>query len=120
MYNEKKFDQAVRDLPKLYATERTKTSNKMIAMHLFVGNADWWIAEGDAKEGVLFGFACLGDWQNAEWGYVGINELKEIKVPMDIRFDDGKIHRGFIEVDVDLHWNPCRFKDIKEIKENLF
>lgn len=107
MWNKTKFDQAAKNLPALYSTEKTKLEDKNIQMHLFMGSADWYIAEADLKEGLLWGFACLGDWQNAEWGYMSIEEMQAIRV------------HG-VEVDYDLHWKACRFADIPKAKENLY
>lgn len=43
----------------------------------------------------MFGFAILNaDYQNAEWGYVSLAELKAINI------------QG-IEVDFDIYWTPC-------------
>ena len=107
MWNAKTFDKAVKALPKLYSTDGIKAENKTIAMHLFIGGSDWYVCEGDANEGLLFGFACLNqEWGFAEWGYASIEELKAIRV------------RG-VEVDFDLHWKPTRFADIPQIRENV-
>lgn len=116
MWNEQKFNKAVEKLPKLYSTENINTKEKIVRMHLFIGGSDWYIIEGDVKEGVLFGFACLnGDWQNAEWGYVSIEELKSLKIPYMMR---GK--RIFQEIDFDLYWSPIAFAKIDSIQKNVY
>lgn len=100
MYTQTKFDRAVANLPNLYNTEDISLDEKIVKIHLFIGNSDWYIVEGDAEEGVLFGYAILGgDYQNAEWGYVSIDELKEISV-------------GGFEIDFDLYWNEKPFKEV--------
>lgn len=123
MWNSKNFDQAVKRLPALYSTEDVPAEDKKIAMHLFIGGSDWYICEGDKKEGVLFGFACLnGDWGFAEWGYASIEELKALRETMKGR--DAKtgeeLKMGYAEVDYDLHWKPCRFADIPEVLANVY
>ena len=86
-------------LPKLYATEKVKLENKMIRMHFFIGSSDWYIAEFDGVD-TFFGYAILnGDLQMAEWGYVSLRELKEIKV-------------GYVEVDREIHWKPKKFSKV--------
>jgi hypothetical protein len=106
MWNSQKFDRALKSLPGLYSSESVRAEDKTIYMHLFYGGCDWWVSEGDASEGVLFGFACLGDWDNAEWGYVSIEELKSLRTRSG-------------EIDFDCHWTPCKFADIPAIKEHV-
>jgi hypothetical protein len=66
----------------------------MVKVHLFLGGCDWYLTEYDPEDDLAFGFACLnGDLQNAEWGYVSIEELRGLKF-------------GFMEIDFDLHWQP--------------
>lgn len=123
MWNSRKFDQAVKQLPKLYSTENIRAEDKPIAMHLFIGGSDWYICEGDASEGLLFGFAVLnGEWQFAEWGYASIEELKELKIAMKGKdIQTGKaLKMGFAEVDFDLHWKLTLFSQIPQVRKNLY
>jgi hypothetical protein len=83
-------------IPALYATEDIPAEKKIIHMHFFVGGCDWWIAGYNGKD-TFFGFACLGDPEMAEWGYISYSELKELKV------------RRMFEVDRDMHWKPIEF-----------
>jgi len=90
-------------IPALYSTEKTALKDKKIYMHFFMGGCDWWVVEYDPEERLLFGFACLnGDEQNAEWGYVSLDELISINV------------RG-IHVDRDRHWTVRPAKEVSEI-----
>jgi hypothetical protein len=70
---------------------------------LFHWCCDWYIAEYDGDD-LFWGYANLGDDQNAEWGYISFQELKEIKV------------RGVIEIDNDLYWKPKKFGEIRRLK----
>jgi hypothetical protein len=89
-------------MPRLYSTENVSTQNKVIYMHFFMGGNDWYMAEYDPSEKLFFGYTVLNaDWDNAEWGYISLEELKSIK-------------QGFVEVDRDLHWKKTKFKDIKK------
>lgn len=91
-------------LPALYATENTPLAEKKIYMHFFIGGCDWWVAEYDPQERLFFGFANLNDPQNAEWGYVSLDELKALKV------------QRFMEVDRDMHWTVRPAKEVAGIR----
>ncbi len=46
------------------------------SLHYFNGSSDWYIYEWNEKEKIFFGYAILnGDLMNAEFGYVGMDEL---------------------------------------------
>ncbi len=67
-------------IPKLYSTENTPMMAKDIHLHFFVGGCDWYVAEYDGKD-TFFGYAILNNnYEMAEWGYVSLSELKDIKV----------------------------------------
>ena len=84
-------------IPKLYETEPIPLRDKMIHLHFFIGGCDWYIAEYDGGD-LLWGFAILNnDLQNAEWVYIPLSELKEIKI------------NGWLEID-------CEREDIWRIK----
>jgi len=90
-------------IPRLYATENIPANNKLIYLHFFIGECDWYIAEYGGDD-IFFGFANLnGDLQNAEWGYSSFSELKEIKIG------------GWCEVDCELGelWEVKRFGEIE-------
>jgi len=92
------------ELPKLYQTEKIHTEDKIIHLHFFLGGCDWYIAEYDGQD-TMFGFAILnGDTQNAEWGYISLNELQEISI-------------NGIEVDRDLYWQPQKASKIDKIRQ---
>jgi len=78
-------------IPKLYATESIPAKDKLIYEHFFIARSDWYIAEFDGRD-IMFGYAILNeDFQNAEWGYVSYQELRDINV------------RGF-QVERDMDW----------------
>jgi hypothetical protein len=67
-------------LPGLYTTDHIPVQDKIILCHFFIGDCDWYVCEYDGID-TFFGFAILnGDTLNAEWGLIGYNELKIIKV----------------------------------------
>ena len=106
MWNEPSKDQLAA-LPGLYETEEVPLEEKQIALHFFLCGCDWWIVEFDGED-LFWGYAVLnGDLQNAEWGYISLSELRELKVPPGI------------EVDCDLHWQPRRADDIPQIAQGI-
>ncbi|WP_035275626.1 DUF2958 domain-containing protein [Desulfogranum japonicum] len=89
-------------IPWLYDTDHIPAQDKLIYLHFFIGNCDWYIAEFDGKD-TFFGYAVLnGDIDCAEWGYISFSELKEIKVG------------GWCEVDCELEkfWEVKKFCNI--------
>jgi hypothetical protein len=90
-------------IPRLYATEKVPMPEKLIYLHFFIHNCDWYIAEYDGKD-MFWGFAILGgDLVNAEWGY--------------IPFDNLKIS-GFagFEVDRDINWKVRPAREVDKIR----
>lgn len=106
MWNEPSKEELAK-LPKLYETEKAPLADKIIYMHFFAGPADWWMAEYSADERLFFGYACLGDPEMAEWGYVSFDELREL------RFGP----RDAMNADYDMHWKPKPVRDIPEIRK---
>jgi len=93
----------LRKIPRLYETESVEAKDKIIYAHFFIGGCDWYIAEFDGDD-LFFGYAILNnDYDNAEWGYVSLNELQSIKV-------------GWVEIDHDLHWEIKKASEIEKIR----
>lgn len=88
-------------IPALYATDGKPFDEKIIHARLFAlgSAATWLIAEYDPEDKIAFGYANLGDPTCAEWGYVSIEELEELKY--------GPIPR----IELDKHFTPKKFKD---------
>jgi hypothetical protein len=82
------------EVPRIYQTDDTDLAQKVLHLHYFGGPADWWLAEYDPESGLGFGYACLGDPDCAEWGYVDLKELEPVSV-------------GLVIVERDVHWTPC-------------
>ena len=80
-------------IPSLYYSENTSAKDVLIYEHFFLFGSDWYIAEYDPKEQIMFGFVILNsDYQNAEWGSIYYPELRDLNV------------KGF-QVDRDMHWS---------------
>ena len=89
----------LQSIPRLYQVENTAAPDKIIYMHFFIGACDWYVAEFDGED-TFFGYAILnGDYENAEWGYFSLTELRSISV------------HG-IEVDRNKHWKLKKFSEI--------
>ena len=68
-------------IPKLYETEEVPMKEKIVYLHFFIGNTDWYAIEYDENKRIFFGFVILGgDTRNAEWGYFPFDELREISI----------------------------------------
>ncbi len=80
-------------IPRFYETEDTETAEKVLHLHYFGGSCDWWLTEYDPESHLGFGYACLGDPEMAEWGYVDLKELEPVSV-------------GLVVIERDLHWAP--------------
>jgi hypothetical protein len=103
MWNEPTKEQLER-IPRLYATEDVPSREKLIYLHFFLGDCDWYIAEYDGED-LFFGYAILnGDTEMAEWGYVSYEELKSLKIPP-----------GF-EVDYDQFWRIRKAGEVEKIR----
>jgi hypothetical protein len=89
-------------IPALYATQGQPAAEKVLHAHYFVTGCDWWIAEYDPNTGPAFGYACLGDPNLAEWGYVDLTELEAVAV-----------HDGLVVVERDLHWVPVPAREAR-------
>ncbi|MES2215067.1 MAG: hypothetical protein V4485_03495 [Pseudomonadota bacterium] len=80
----------IENMPKSYETDNIKQADKIVYLHYFVGNSDWYIVEKDAEPEQIqaYGYAILnGDTQNAEMGYINISELRKItKWPFNLDF----------------------------------
>lgn len=93
----------LRRVPPLYATERTPLADKTVWIRYFAGAAcEWLVMEYDPAEEVAFGWADLGDPQNAELGYFSLVELRVLLV----RRPDGLP----VVVERDLHWEAVQFQ----------
>ena len=70
--------------------EKTKLHDKGF-IHYFIGNSDWYVCEVD-EDNVGFGFAILnGDTQNAEYGYIDLNEVTTLTL------------NGFVQTELDIY-----------------
>ena len=108
MWN-KPNENELKALPPLYSVdnENRKSSGDIpIVMHFWIGGFDWYISEIDHENlDTMFGYANLADDQNAEWGYISLSELEELK-------------SSFVEVDRDLYWEVRPAGEVENIKRS--
>jgi hypothetical protein len=101
----------IENMPSTYETENTPSDEKIVYLHYFSASSDWYIVKKDkgvdgemepVRQYQAFGYAVLnGDTQNAEWGYVSIDELKNMNVEMD------------------LYWDPKPFKEVMKSENQV-
>ena len=93
----------IESTPKTYETDG-QGDKAMAMLHYFKDSHDWYITERDSEDDQYqaFGLAVLGqDWQNAELGYINIEELKQIGVELD------------------LYWTPKSLGEIRNTESNI-
>ncbi|MBT6340285.1 MAG: DUF2958 domain-containing protein [Desulfobacula sp.] len=74
-------------VPRLNETQEISLKEKMIHLHFFLGDCDWFVSEFDGQD-KFFGFVCLnGDLEMAEWGYFGFADLKSIRIGQGFEVD---------------------------------
>jgi hypothetical protein len=80
--------------------EGIEGDDAIVHLKYFYGSATWWITEKDSSPDQLqaFGQANLfGGLDSAEWGYISIDEFLTDR-----------------NVQLDLHWTPRSFKEIRK------
>ena len=116
MWNEPSTKE-LKQIPRLYDSEDVSAKDKMIYMHFFLANSDWFVAEFDGDD-TFFGFVCLNRWTDcAEWGYISFKELKELKVKAPISINGKKAGFMPLEVDRELNWKPKKACEVTLIRE---
>lgn len=102
MWNEPTKEE-LQKIPEFHATADIPFKDKLIYMHFFLRNFDWFICEYDGQD-LMFGYAILnGDTENAEWGYVSFNELCEVRI-------------NLMEVEYDLYWRVVPAREVPLIR----
>lgn len=96
----KKLSEIITTMPNTYESDGNGENQQIFHLHYFYANCDWYIiekdcgnSEDDKKSGLeiggqyqAFGYANLGDDQNAEFGYISIKELIEYGAELDFHF----------------------------------
>ena len=96
-----------KSLPKLYSREKVK--DPMVNVKFFCpwGSATWWVIEGewekhtDGDDYMMFGLCMLFGPDEAELGYISLNELLSIKGPFGLG------------IERDMYWTPTTLSNVK-------
>jgi len=73
----KEFEKAFEDAKK---RQNISLDDSIVKAHFFYGQTDWYILDYEPSENMFFGYVILnGDVQNAEAGYISIDELHTVK-----------------------------------------
>ena len=88
---------AVENAPKINATDGLE-EHRIVLRYFHPSGTQSFITE-IGKNGDAFGFQCLNDdWENAEWGYINIDELKNIRgMEVDFHVPAGMTVEKFIQ-----------------------
>jgi hypothetical protein len=91
--------------PPLYSQDG-KGYDAVVHAHYFIGSCDWLVTEYNPHDDLAFGWACLGDRDNAELGYVSLAEMMSIRIPLVIEDDRRglRLYMGDQTVERDEHW----------------
>ena len=91
----------IKTMPQTYDTDG-QGENAIVHLHYFRGSFDAWVTEkdrgdasGDTSQYQAYGFASFGGKREAEAGYIGIAEIINA------------------DVELDLYWEPKPFKDVQ-------
>ena len=100
--------------PALYATEGVALADKTCVAHYFLGSYDCWVVEWDGADR-LFGLVCIGDSQNAEWGYASLAEIEAVRIPIKV---DGAV-LGSLPIESETHWTPKPMREALAQRSDL-
>ena len=83
----------IKQLPTLEETAELTTEEQFAYVKFFnpLGNHQWFLTAYEPEQNLAFGYVNLNDPQMAEFGYISIQEIEEIKLPfgMGIERDRG-------------------------------
>ncbi|WP_022669480.1 hypothetical protein [Desulfospira joergensenii] len=100
------------DLPDLFTNEETPFKNRLIQLHLFSFQADWFICEYNPAWQNFYGMMVFrNDFKNARWGYFTLPELEELSKVTEIHWNKNFIPRAV----KDLKPLVVKFKGIQRI-----
>lgn len=94
------LERQILNAPKTYETEDIRNPEKILQLHYFYGDTDWYIVEKDKLDEQLqaYGYVIFnGDTYNAELGYINIEELKNSN-----------------KVELDIYWTPIKLRELNK------
>ncbi len=93
---------------------QAQSDDPIIVAKLFnpCGSATWYLAEYDPQIKQAFGYVqglVPGEW-NDEWGYISLEELEEIRIPITIHMGNIIFEKpNAITIERDLYFDPQPF-----------
>lgn len=93
-----------------------KLAELPIYAHFFGPSQDWYVAAWDRDSRIAWGFVCLGDPQDAEWGSFYLSEVEKVKIPFRLGVGPGVL-RLYSVVEREVHWEVLPAKEA--IREHL-
>lgn len=122
----KEIAAAVENAPKINETDGLE-EHQIILRYFHPSGTQSFVTE-IGNDGDAFGFQCLNDdWENAEWGYLNIDELKNIRgMEVDFHVPAGMTVEKFIQKqkseqysaeDIDESLKPVYFNDLSDVQK---
>lgn len=122
----KEIAAAVENAPKINETDGLE-EHRIVLRYFHPSGTQSFVTE-IGNDGDAFGFQCLNDdWENAEWGYLNIDELKNILgMEVDFHVPTGMTVEKFIQKekseqhsaeDIDETLKPVYFNDLSDVQK---
>ena len=122
----KEIAAAVENAPKINETDGLE-EHRIVLRYFHPSGTQSFVTE-IGNDGNAFGFQCLNDdWENAEWGYLNIDELKNIRgMEVDFHVPTGMTVEKFIQKekseqhsaeDIDETLKPVYFNDLSDVQK---
>ena len=100
------LEKAMKDYP-LYSQDSKKKDALCIAV-FFIGNARWYILEGQREYDDFVLFGIIVGLAETEYGYISANEMASVAL------DASKYGLGTIMVEQEKSFRPCKLSAIKD------
>ena len=122
----KEIAAAVENAPKINETDGLE-EHRIVLRYFHPSGTQSFVTE-IGKDGNAFGFQCLNDdWENADWGYLNLDELKNIRgMEVDFHVPAGMTVEKFIQKekseqhsaeDIDETLKPVYFNDLSDVQK---
>ena len=94
------------ELCEIPIAENTPLEERVIHMHFFLGNSDWYVSAYDPQRRMFSGYVIPNnDYEKAGWGQFSLEELDRLRSD-----PHGEVVRN-------LDWKPTRAMDVDRIRD---
>ena len=94
------------ELCEIPIAKNTPLEERVVHMHFFLGNSDWYVSEYDPQRQMFFGyFIPNNDYEKAGWGQFSLEELDRLRSGRH-----GEVVRN-------LDWKPTRAMEVDRIRD---